>query len=213
MNIETEAYLKQIESWPKTGKHILANYDDETIIVYQAYRPSKGNFALKNGYFGGDFKYTRMSWIKPNFLWMMYRSGWGTKEGQEIILAIRLRREFFDELLSLAVPSSYSNRMKETQDSWKEKIKTSSVRLQWDPDHNPIGDKVERRAIQLGLRDNALESYGKKEAIEIINMSDFVAEQRENKKDLSFDKLVIPRERVYIPDNIETCQNLGLSIE
>jgi hypothetical protein len=60
----------------------------------------------------------------------------------------------------------------------------------------------------LGLRDNALESYGKKEAIEIINMSDFVAEQRE--KDLSFDKLVIPRERVYIPDDIETCQKLGI---
>ncbi|KHD05691.1 hypothetical protein PN36_24805 [Candidatus Thiomargarita nelsonii] len=200
MNIETQAYLKQIENWPKTGKHILANYDDETIIVYQAYRPSIGHFALKNGYFGGDFKYTRMSWIKPNFLWMMYRSGWGTKEGQEIILAIRLRREFFDELLSLAVPSKYS--MNETQGAWKEKIKTSSVRLQWDPDHNPIGEKVERRAIQLGLRDNALESYGKKEAIEIINMSDFVAEQREYQKDLSFDKLHIPRERVYLPDNI-----------
>ncbi|MEN8221429.1 MAG: DUF4291 domain-containing protein [Pseudomonadota bacterium] len=211
MNIETEAYLKQIENWPKTGKHILANYDDETIIVYQSYKLSIGHFALKNGYFGGYFKYTRMSWIKPNFLWMMYRSGWGTKEGQEIILAIRLRREFFDELLSLAVPSRYS--MKETQGSWKEKIKTSSVRLQWDPDHNPIGEKVERRAIQLGLRDNVLESYGKKEAIEIINMSDFVAEQRENKKDLSFDKLLIPRERVYIPDNMETCRKLGLSIE
>jgi len=193
MNIETEAYLKQIENWPKTGQHILANYDDETIIVYQAYRPSIGHFALKNGYLGGDFKYTRMSWIKPNFLWMMYRSGWGTKEGQEIILAIRLRREFFDELLSLAVPSN---------SSMKEKIKTSSVRLQWDPDHNPIGEKVERRAIQLGLRGNALEYYGKKEAIEIINMSDFVAEQREYQKDLSFDKLLIPRERVYIPDNI-----------
>ncbi|MEN8221492.1 MAG: DUF4291 domain-containing protein [Pseudomonadota bacterium] len=210
MNIETEAYLKQVENWPKTGKHILANYDDDTIIVYQAYRLSIGNFALKNGYFGGYFKYTRMSWIKPNFLWMMYRSGWGIKEDQEIILAIRLRREFFDELLSLAVPSSYSNRMKETQGSWKEKIKTSSVRLQWDPDHNPIGNKVERRAIQLGLRDNALESYGKKEAIEIINMSDFVAEQRENKKDLS---LLIPRERVYVPENIGICQKLGLSIE
>jgi len=208
MNIETEAYLRQIENWPQTGKHILANYDDETIIVYQAYRQSIGNFALKNGYFGGDFKYTRMSWIKPNFLWMMYRSGWGTKEGQEIILAIRLRREFFDNLLSLAVSSRYSNRIKWTPESWKEKIKTSSVRLQWDPDHIPIGEKVDRRAIQLGLRDNALESYGKKEAIEIINMSDFVAEQRE--KDLSFDKLIIPRERVYIPDDIETCQKLGI---
>jgi len=198
MNIETESYLNQIENWPKTGKHILANYDEETIIVYQAYRASIGNFALKHGYFGGDFRYTRMSWIKPNFLWMMYRSNWGTTTGQEIILAIRLRRKFFDELLNLAVASSYSNKMTETQESWKQKIKTSSVRQQWDPDHNPIGEKVERRAIQLGLRNNALESYGKTEALEIINMSEFVAEQRENR--LSLDKLHLPRERVYIPE-------------
>jgi len=180
MKIKTESYLKQLEKWPTTGKHILANYDDETIIVYQAYRPSIGNFALENGYFGGDFKYTRMSWIKTNFLWMMYRSGWGTKPDQEIILAIRLKTTFFDSLLTQTVDSSYS------------------VRLQWDPDHNPLGNKVERRAIQLGLRNEALFSYGKTEIIEIINMTDFVAEQRQNIKDVN--KLIIPRERVYNPE-------------
>src|SRR4051794_29690087 len=46
-----------------------------------------------------------MSWVKPNFLWMMYRSGWGAKEGQEVTLALRLRRQFFDALLAQAVPS------------------------------------------------------------------------------------------------------------
>ncbi|MFM7854759.1 MAG: DUF4291 family protein [Flammeovirgaceae bacterium] len=24
----------------------------------------------------------RMTWMKPNFLWMMYRSGWATKHNQ-----------------------------------------------------------------------------------------------------------------------------------
>jgi len=24
----------------------------------------------------------RMTWIKPNFLWMMYRSGWASKKNQ-----------------------------------------------------------------------------------------------------------------------------------
>ncbi|WP_422570328.1 DUF4291 family protein, partial [Erwinia billingiae] len=29
-----------------------------------------------------------MTWIKPSFLWMMYRSGWGMKDpGQKRILA------------------------------------------------------------------------------------------------------------------------------
>ena len=42
--------------------------------------------------------YNRMSWIKPNFLWMMYRSNWGRSQGQEVVLAVRLKRSFFDSL-------------------------------------------------------------------------------------------------------------------
>ena len=34
--------------WPKTGKHILAQYDDETVVVYQAYKPSIAEYAVKN---------------------------------------------------------------------------------------------------------------------------------------------------------------------
>jgi Domain of unknown function (DUF4291) len=41
--------------------------------------------------------------MKPNFLWMMFRSGWGMKEGQETILAIWLKRSAFDTLLEQAV--------------------------------------------------------------------------------------------------------------
>jgi hypothetical protein len=46
-----------------------------------------------------------MSWIKPGFLWMMYRSGWGTKSGQQVVLAVRLPREFFDHLLATSTLS------------------------------------------------------------------------------------------------------------
>ncbi len=38
----------------------------------------------------------RMTWIKPNFLWMMYRSGWAVKKNQERILAIKLTKKGFE---------------------------------------------------------------------------------------------------------------------
>ena len=101
----TERYINQIDQWPKSGRHILAQFDTDSVILYQAYRPSIGQFASEHGYFGGDFSFSRMSWIKPNFLWMMYRSGWGTKPGQKVTLAIRIRRSFFDSLLTQAVES------------------------------------------------------------------------------------------------------------
>src|SRR5262245_23980047 len=107
--LRTAPYLDQVVDWPREGRHILAQYDEETIIAYQAYRPAIGGFASQHGYLGGEFSYSRMSWIKPNFLWMMYRSGWGAKEGQEITLALRLRRSFFDQLLLAAVASTYAS--------------------------------------------------------------------------------------------------------
>lgn len=179
----------------------MAHFDDETIVVYQAYRPEIGMFAAEHNSFGGPFSFNRMSWIKPNFLWMMYRSGWGTKEGQEITLAITLRRSFFDELLTAAIASSFGASTFDNIEDWKEALPQSDVRLQWDPDHNPSGGSVERRAIQLGLRGDTLRRYGKEEALHIEDISEFVAEQREHISHL--DKLITPSERSYQPTGSE----------
>ena len=85
---------------------------------------------------GGEFKLSRMSWIKPNFLWMMYRSGWGTKPGQEVTLAVRLRRSAFEEILRGAVHSNFVAEVYSSPESWGAAAAESEVRLQWDPDHN-----------------------------------------------------------------------------
>ena len=103
-----ESYTEQVKVWPMTGRHILAQFDDNSIFVYQAYRPSIGRYVVEHGRFGGsEFGFSRMSWVKTNFLWMMHRSGWGMKENQEVTLALRLRRQFFDSILAEAVQSSY----------------------------------------------------------------------------------------------------------
>jgi hypothetical protein len=191
-------YAEQMKSWPQNGQHILAQFDEETIVVYQAYSPRIGRFAIENSWFGGEFKYSRMSWIKPNFLWMMYRSQWGKAEGQEVVLAIRLRRRFFDSLLAQAVPSSLDARAFGSREVWAAAVARSDVRLQWDPDHLPTGENCERRAIQLGLRGAALEDYGKHEIVQIIDMTGFVAEQRANVQEWRSGKLLTPVERVYL---------------
>jgi len=210
MTLATKQYSDQVLRWPTMGRHILAQFDDETIIVYQAYRPEIGNFAVKQGHFGGEFSYSRMSWIKPNFLWMMYRSDWGRSQGQEVVLAIRLRRDFFDSLLEQAVPSSFVPELFESQDEWKAAVVRSDVRVQWDPDHDPSGGKCERRAIQLGLRGKALDSYGKNEIVEIIDMSEFVAQQREFIDDWRSGSLLTPAEEVYVPNSTAAAANIGL---
>lgn len=64
MNLLIEPYLVQKERWPQAGRHILAQFDATSIIVYQAYQPAIGHFAAQHQAFGGEFRFTRMSWIK-----------------------------------------------------------------------------------------------------------------------------------------------------
>ena len=210
MNLPVERYCEQQDSWPAAGRHILAHYDADTIVVYQAYRRSIGAYAIRHGAFGVDFSYGRMSWIKPNFLWMMYRSGWGTKEGQEITLGLRLRRPFFDGVLAQAVASSRDPAGHATHDAWKAAIETSDVRLQWDPDHDPLGRALSRRAIQLGLRGAVLDAFGRRELLEVLDMTAYVAGQRAL-LDGGLDRLTTPVERVYVPDNAAIVRRLRLA--
>lgn len=212
MRLAVEPYLEQKVRWPQNGKVILANYDAESVTVYQAYRPAIGNFAVKHGYFGGEhFKLSRMTWIKPNFLWMMYRSGWGTKQGQEVTLAIRLHREAFDQILAQAVHSTFLPERYTTRENWQQAVQNSDVRLQWDPDHSPSGGKLERRAIQLGLRGEVVPKYAKDWIISIEDISEFVEAQRSHVVSHNYELLMTPSERPYKVKNPAVAQHLQLS--
>ncbi|MEM0577225.1 DUF4291 domain-containing protein [Flavobacterium polysaccharolyticum] len=212
MNIELKKYNEQIVNWPKSGYHIMAQYDDEKILVYQSYKKEIGDFAVKNQFFGGEFSMERMTWIKPNFLWMMYRNGWGTKEGQESVLAIHLRKEAFENYLRNAVYSSFNQTTGINQEEWQEQVKTSNVRLQWDPDHDPYGMKLERRAIQIGLRNEFIKKFSKDDIILIQDISDFVSQQHHNVINNQLDNLIIPLEKPLIFDDMELNKMLKILI-
>lgn len=131
ISLKVQSYSKQQkEIWPKEGKHILAQYDSRYIVVYQAFCPEIAQYAVEHQKlvagicftcdyiiilsfydcrFGGpQFSYSRMSWIKTNFLWMMYRSGWATKKGQERVLAIWISVDDFYTILSQAATGIYA---------------------------------------------------------------------------------------------------------
>ena len=212
-----EPYNVQELRWPRKGRHILAHHDDDTIIVYQAFRSEIGNHAVRHQKFGDGFSLSRMSWVKPNFLWMMYRSGWATKENQEMVLALRLRRSFFDRILGLAIASSYDASVHPTEDAWRAAGATSDVRLQWDPDHEPMGSPVARRAIQLGLRGKVLGDYASNDMrntnnqlLEVIDMTAFVGQQKAALATAGVSALTMPVERVYRPADAAIAQRIGL---
>jgi hypothetical protein len=190
-------YMQQIDGWPASGRHILAQFDDDTIVVYQAYRPSIGHHAAQHGAFGGEWSLARMSWIKPNFLWMMYRSGWAEKPDQEVVLAVRLKRAGFDAILAACVPSSFDRTRWSSEAEWRHAVTTSEVRLQWDPDHDPGGRPVERRAVQLGLRGETLRRYAQEWIVEIEDITALVVAEKAHAHERGYPQLRTPLESVY----------------
>jgi Domain of unknown function (DUF4291) len=197
VKLQTALYSEQNAIWPRSGRHILAHYDDETIVVYQAYKPSTREWSVAHGQLGGpEFSFNRMSWIKPNFLWMMYRCGWASKEAQETVLGLRIHRAFFELILERAVPSTFDAALYADHDGWRQALATSEVRSQWDPDHAPSGAAVERRAIQLGLRGETLRTFATTALREVIDMTAFVHEQAAH---VGSAKLQTPTERPFVP--------------
>ena len=211
MKLKVKKYKEQLTFWPHHGNHIMAQYDDEKIVVYQSYRKSIGKFAVKNQYFGGEFSLDRMTWIKPNFLWMMYRNGWGTKVDQECTLAIHLRIDAFKRYLENAVYSSYDDKLGVSKEEWQEQVKESSVRLQWDPDHDPFGNKMERRAIQIGLRNEFTRSFAKEDIVLIEDISDFVKDQYQFVLNDDLDNLGVPEEKALLFEDDNLNKKLKLN--
>lgn len=207
--LETAPYLEQVVLWPASGRHILAQFDDRGIVVYQAYHAGIAGHAVAGGRFdGGGFSLGRMSWIKTSFLWMMHRSGWATKPDQERVLAVTIPCGVFDSLLSASVASTPGPG--EDPDGWKARLRDSDVRLQWDPDHDPMGRPLARRAIQLGLRGDALRLYALEAPLRILDVTPLVAAQRAFARESSLRALMTPVERPYVPADGRVCAHVAL---
>lgn len=178
-------------------KNIYAVFDDKTIRVYQAYNNEITDEALKLGKFGSKFSLTRMTWIKPSFLWMMYRSGWATKEGQERILAIDLKREGFDEIVKKSVISAFRESGETSIDDWREKLQNSEVRCQWDPDRDIYGNPIGRRAIQLGIKGEMVKKYVNDWIVNITDITEEVIKIRTSIEEQEFSESMLPLEKIY----------------
>lgn len=136
-------------------RQIRAVYDRETVVVYQVYSPAIAGPAVEAGRFVPPFKRGRMTWVKPSFLWMMYRCGWATKPGQERVLAVSMRREGFDWAVANACLSHYDPDLYPDRKAWA----NSPVRVQWDPERSLRLQPLPYRSLQLGLAGVASDRY------------------------------------------------------
>jgi hypothetical protein len=192
-------------------REIRADYDERTVVVYQAYRPEIATAAVQAGRFVPPFSLERMTWIKPSFLWMMERCGWASKPGQERVLAIRITRAGWEEALNAAVLTTFEPAVHGDFDEWRHLLKAAPVRVQWDPERDMRGKPQERRAIQVGLSRAIIERYVREWTVEIRDVTPLVHSLRHLLDDgrASDAQQRLPRERPY-PVSEAIARRLGM---
>ncbi|MFC8589248.1 DUF4291 domain-containing protein [Streptomyces sp. NPDC057217] len=178
---------------------IRALHTDRTVTVYQAYRPGIGLPAAREGRFPAVWKRERMTWIKPSFLWMMYRSGWGTKEGQETVLAVEITREGFEWALRNACLSHYVRGFHPDRDAWKRELTRSPARVQWDPERDPRLAPLPYRSLQLGLAGEASRRYADEWTVSITDVTPLAHRVHAlvRSGDVDGARALLPREEPY----------------
>ncbi len=138
---------------------IRADFDRETIVIYQAYPAAIADAALAARRFVPPFSFQRMTWIKPSFLWLMNRSNWGLKSGQERILAVRIKRSGWEKSLSLAVLTSFEKSVFRSARGWAEQFRQAIVHAQWDTERSLRGAGLAYFSIQIGLSRHIITEY------------------------------------------------------
>jgi len=148
-----------------------------------------------------------MSWIKPSLGWVLYRSGYGHKPGQNRILKIKVPHDALAQILSecQCVDTNKATRSKHSAESG-----SGNGRVQWDPERDVESadgkeprEMLRRRAIQIGLKGRVFETYLRSlTSIEDITELGhrICAAHRSKKKDAMADLMLeLPEERPYMP--------------
>ena len=191
---------------------IRALYDTDCITVYQAYSAEIASAAVREQKLSASpaYRIDRMTWIKPSWCWMMYRSGYSYKdERQARILAIRIKHENFYTILRQA---RLAHRAKSAEED-----AGGSVVVQWDPERSPKIGRLEYRSLQVGIPRHLVPTYVD-EWIESIEDATEVAKGLKECIDrdpaVSKDELIesglVPAERAYeVPQDIYERLEMG----
>ena len=192
-------------------REVRADHDRDSIVMYQAYPDAIADVAVKQQKFGPPFSLGRMTWIKPSFLWLMHRSNWGRKSGQERTLAVRIRREGWHEALSLAVLTAFEPRVHGTPEQWRQAFESAPVHVQWDPERSLRGAGLPHDSIQVGLGRTVITRYVEAWTVSIEDLTPRVQKIRRLLDEGRAEQAarLCPPERVY-PVPADLARRLGM---
>ena len=189
----------------RPNHEIRADFDARTIVIYQAFRKEIALPAVAKQTFVSPFSFHRMTWIKPSFLWLMERSNWCQKAGQEHLLAVRISRDGWEEALSQGMLTTPEKSVYPDPQVWRKQFDQALVHVQWDPERSNRGGALPYRSIQVGLSRHIINKYVDEWITEIRDLTPLVRKIQLALKSGRPDhvKKLLPVEKIYpLPEKI-----------
>ncbi len=178
-------------------KLVFADYDEEGVYVYQAFKPKIVAVAVELGTFGKGFGLDRITWIKPSLCWVLRRTKYGTKNRMQAVARIKISHEAFKEILNQSIETHWKEELFPREEDWQKAINQSDVIHQWDPERDIIGKRLNRQAIQIGIRGEVIKKYVSDFIIGVEDVSELVHEIGRVKKSNSGRYPDTPVEKEY----------------
>lgn len=152
-----------------------------------------------------------MTWIKPSYLWLMERSNWGSKSNQNYILAIKIKRSYWEKALSLSVLTHPDKAIYKSGFEWEQAFNNAQVHIQWDPERTLRGRKMDIRSIQVGISRYLIEEFNEDWIVEIIDLTPLTKKINALRKQGKYKeaKRLLPKEQRY-PLPLELENRIGV---
>ncbi|MFI5547989.1 DUF4291 domain-containing protein [Streptomyces sp. NPDC051815] len=168
---------------------VRADHDAHTVVVYQAYPSAVADAALAAGRFVAPFSFGRMTWIKPSFLWLMHRSNWARKAGQERILGVRITREGWEDALGRATLTT----------AGADALAGADVHVQWDPERSARGAALNHYSVQVGIGRRVIRTFAEEWTVGLTDLTPQVRKAADlvQRGRAAEARRLLPPERVY----------------
>ncbi len=185
--IALESYSERLKELPQNGQNIIGylmkNLDTidtppysyiskEHIVLYLVNEKSTAASIIESQDLEKpDYSSLKANSIQLSFLSIMHDYSSREKENQESVLAIWIKKEVFKEILQKVTPK-------------------------WNPDYDYFGKQLERQTIQLDLNEEDFEKLIKENIDFVLDISDFIKEQKQYINQNQIDQLMLPKERI-----------------
>ena len=170
------------QALPLLGRQVLATYDDDSVVVWQAHCPEVARPALDSGHLGGPAWSTdRLSRLRLSLPSLLDRCDWGRRVGRERILAISLKRTGFEAMLRQAAHAAFEPAIYASTASWRLATRYTNVVIDWFPDRDTTGAELARETPRLGLRHDALGRFASEWVLAIEDWTEWVVEHRQSR--------------------------------